>query len=141
MVALLLDYAKYRDIDLATAAIKSIGKIKPPTVVEDLLSILNSSKEEERLVACCRALGQIPDPASIESLAKILKPKGIGFLRKKSSPLLRATAAFSLGQIPHPRVAEVLAPFVDDSDPRVRQVAQAVLNTSKRSLHRKAMKG
>jgi HEAT repeat protein len=126
---LLLDYARNRDIDLATAAFKSLGKLKPPTVVGELISILNSTKEEKRLIACCRTLGQFADPTSIEPLAKILTSSSGFFRRKKSSAMLRATAAFTLGQISHPRVQEVLGHFVNDSDPRIRQIAQTVTNS------------
>jgi HEAT repeat protein len=126
---LLLDYAKNRDIGLATAALKCLGKIKPPTAVGELISILSSTKEEKRLIACCRTLGQFANPTSIEPLAKILTSNSGFFRRKKRSALLRATAAFTLGQISHPRVQEVLSPFVNDSDPRIRQIAQTVTNS------------
>jgi len=124
--SLLFDYANHEDPKMAIIAIKSLGKIKPAGTVDFLLSLLESSKEVERLIACCRALGQIADTAAIEPLAKILSPGSILSLRKRRSSAIRAAAAFALAQIPHTRVSEVLAPYADDRDPRVRQIARSV---------------
>ncbi len=110
---------------MAVVAIKSLGKLKPKGAVDVLVSVLESSKEPERLIACCRALGQIADPAAIEPLAKMVDLGRFLSLRKKRSSLVRATAASALAQIPDPQVAQVLAPYVEDRDPRIRQVAQA----------------
>ena len=125
VTSLLFDYTNHQDPKMAVIAIKSLGKVKPPGAVDILLSLLESSKEVERLIACCRALGQIADPAAIEPLAKMLSPGSILFLRKRRSSAIRATAAFALTQIPHSRVLEVLAPYADDRDPRVRQIARS----------------
>jgi HEAT repeat protein len=128
LVSLLVDRVSHEDPTLATAAIKSLGKIKPSGAVEVLVPLLQSAKDEKRVIASCRALGQIADPASIEPLAQILAPQGFFSLLKKRSPLVRATAAFALAQISHPRVAEVLARHVDDDDDRVRQTARDAVN-------------
>jgi diguanylate cyclase (GGDEF)-like protein len=127
---LLFDYASHEDSTRAVVAIKTLGKLKPPGTVDVLVSLLDHSKETERLIACCRALGQIGDPAAIGPLAKMIAPGGILALRKKRSSLVRATAAFALAQIPDPQVAEVLASYTEDRDPRVRQVAQTQANKS-----------
>ncbi|UCE83195.1 MAG: diguanylate cyclase [Deltaproteobacteria bacterium] len=124
VTSLLLDYANHDDPSTAVAAIKALGKIKPAGATDALVALLDSAKETERLIACCRALGQIADPATIEPLAKMLAPGGFLSLRKKRSNLVRATAAFALAQIPDPRVAEILAPYLEDRDPRVRRIAQ-----------------
>jgi len=133
VVELLLDYAKCQESSLATAAIKCLGRLKMQSAVGELFSLLNSTKEEEQLIACCRALGQIADPASVEHLAKILAPKSRFGLRKGRSARVRAAAAFALGQIAHPSVAEVLAPFVEDRDPRIREIARTVVNNAESS--------
>jgi len=125
VTSLLFDYANHEDPKMAVIAIKSLGKIKPAGAVDVLISLLESSKEIERLIACCRSLGQIADPAAIEPLAKMLPPGSILSLRKRKSSAVRAAAAFALAQIPHARVSEVLAPYVDDRDPRVRQIARS----------------
>jgi diguanylate cyclase (GGDEF)-like protein len=125
ITSLLFDYANHEDPKMAVIAIKSIGKVKPVGALDVLLSLLESSKEAERLIACCRALGQIADPAAIEPLAKMLSPGSILSFRKRRSSAIRAAAAFALAQISHPRVAEVLVPYADDHDPRIRQIAKS----------------
>jgi HEAT repeat protein len=125
VTSLLFDYANHEDPKMAVIAIKSLGKIKPPGAVDVLISVLESSKEVERLIACCRALGQIADPAAIEPLANMLTQGSILSFRKRKSSAVRAAAAFALAQVPNPRVSEILAPYVDDRDPRVRQIARS----------------
>ena len=134
---LLLDYANHEDIGLAMVAIESLGKLKSAGAVDGLVSLLESTKETERLVACCKALGRIADPGGIEPLAKILAPVSFLSLRKKQSSTARATAAFALTQISHPRAAEVLDLYVEDRDPRVRRAALNKMNTPKPSSHAK----
>lgn len=130
---LLLDYANHEDIGLAMVAIESLGKLKSAGAVDGLVSLLESTKETERLVACCKALGRIADPGGIEPLAKIIAPVSFLSLRKKQSSIARATAAFALTQISHPRAAEVLDLYVEDRDPRVRRAALKKMNTPKPS--------
>ena len=127
LTSLLLDYANHEDPKMAVVAIKSLGKLKPAGAVDVLVSLLESSKEIERLISCCRALGQIADPTAIEPLAKMLAPGGLLSLRKKQSSAVRAAAGFALAQISDPRVVEALAQYVDDRDPRIRQVARALV--------------
>ena len=83
LTSLLVDCAHHKDVTIAVAAIASLGKIKPTTAVEVLVSLLDSCKEGERLIACCQALGRIGDPASIDPLAQIMIPRRFFSLRKK----------------------------------------------------------
>jgi diguanylate cyclase (GGDEF)-like protein len=133
VLELLLDFAQNEELSLAITAIKYLGKFKSTRVVNLLVSLLDSDKEQEKLVACCRSLGQIADPSAIDHLAKILAPPRRLFRRKKHNPLLRATAAFALAEIAHPRAAEVLGPFAEDSDPRVREIARARVSAKRPS--------
>ena len=133
VTSLLLDYANQEDQSLAVFAIKSLGKLKSTGVVDALVSLMDSTQDTERLIACCRVLGQIADPAGVEPLAKIMAPGGFFSFRKKKNTRVRATAAFALAQIPHPRVTEVLYLYVEDRDPRVRQSARDHLKTLKSS--------
>ena len=128
LTSLLVERTRHQDPTVATAAITSLGKIKPAGAAQVLVSLLESAKDEKRIIASCRALGQIADPASIEPLAQILAPQGFFSFLKKRSPLVRATAAFALAQISDPRVAEVLARHLEDDDSRVRQAARDVVN-------------
>jgi HEAT repeat protein len=127
-VELLLDYAQGNDRRLALESIECLGKLKPAAAVVGLLSLLKNQKKTDRLLACCRALGQIGDPASIEPLEKILSRKGFLSRLKRGKAELRATAAFALGQISHPRAVDVLSSLENDPDPRVREAAQKCFN-------------
>ncbi len=131
---LLLEYAKSPNPDLATTAIKSLGKLKTPMAVEGLISLLNSIKGMEQKIACCRALGQKAQPESIEPLAKILKAKHIFPGRYKYNAKVRAAAALALRQISHPRVVEILRPVLNDRDPRLREIAYSVVKSHSNSI-------
>ena len=128
VTSLLFDYANHEDPKMAVIAIKSLGRLKPAGAVDVLVSLLNPSQELERVIASCRALGQIADPAAIEPLSQMVARGGFLSFRKKRSSSVRAAAAFALAQIPDPRVAEILGPYVDDRDPRIRQVARSLGN-------------
>jgi hypothetical protein len=132
-IELLLDLAKDQKGNQAVPAIKCLGKLNPPKIDEELIALLNSTKEEDLCIVCCRALGQIASHAAIEPLSKILLPKGFFPFRKKRSVEVRAAAAFALGQISHPRVSEVLAPFVDDGDTMIREIAKSVVRPAESS--------
>jgi diguanylate cyclase (GGDEF)-like protein len=124
VVELLLGYARGPKIGLALEAIKSLGRMKPQGVIEPIVSVMDHTKDTKLLMACCQALGQIGEPSGVEPLLNLLKGKGSFFRRHRKNPQIRATAAFALAQIPHPRVAEMLSPFVEDPDPRVREIAR-----------------
>ncbi|MDA2910513.1 diguanylate cyclase [Nitrospiraceae bacterium AH_259_D15_M11_P09] len=121
---LLMEFAASFDSAVAIGAIKCLGKLKPEGATELLVSVLTSTKETEKAVACCQALGQIADPNSIESLAKILVQKGWFLVTKRWNGEVRGTAAYALRQISDPRVAKVLKPLANDRDPRVKQIAR-----------------
>ena len=108
------------------ASIKCLVKLNPSKADEALKELLDVTKDDELSITCCRALGQIGNPDSIEALSKILVPKGFFLLKKKRSNPVRAAAAFALGRIAHPQAREVLAPFINDGDPRIRDIAISV---------------
>jgi HEAT repeat protein len=124
IVELLLNYARGQHVGLAVDAITCLARVKPQGIIEPIVSLLESAKDTRLLMACCQALGQIGEPAGVEPLLKILKGKGSFFRRYRRNPQIRGTAAFALAQIPHPRVAEILSPFVEDPDARVREIAR-----------------
>jgi HEAT repeat protein len=78
---LLLEQTENEKAHVAVAAIKLLGKLRPPAANEKLLSIMQSDKNEVVVVACCQSLGLIANSASIEPLAKLLASKG--FLRRQ----------------------------------------------------------
>ncbi len=126
---LLLEQTENEKVHVAVAAIKLLGKLRPPAANEKLVSIMQSAKNEEVIMACCQSIGLMANSASIEPLSKLLASKG--FLRRqRHSADVRATAALALAQINHPRVAEVLANYANDNDPRVRQIANSFKRAS-----------
>ncbi len=125
----LLEFVKSHHSDLAVGAIKCLGKLRPEGLEAELVMLLNSSKDDQLCIACCRVLGQIADPGSVEPLAQVLLPKRSLFYRKWRNPQLRAAAAFALGQIQHPRAEEHLVLYINDRDPRVREIARRATNT------------
>ncbi|MGA1863937.1 MAG: diguanylate cyclase [bacterium] len=131
VIEVLMDFAENEETSLATAAIKSLGRFKIPTVGQKILSLLNSTKEEERLIAICRALGQIGDPSSIDPLAKILAPKHFFGFHRKPSIQVRTAAAYALSQIPHKRGTEVLRLYVGDPNPGIKHIAKSALEKVK----------
>jgi len=124
VVELLSDYARSQNIGLAVDAIKSLGRLKSQAALGVLIPLLDATNDTRLMTACCQALGQIGEPAGVEPLLNILKGKGSFFRRKRRSPQVRAAAAFALAQIPHPRIPEILAPFVDDRDLRIKEIAR-----------------
>jgi len=127
---LLLEYADTKEDGLAVAVIRYLGSLQQREATEKLISLLQSSNDEQQLIACCQALGQKADPETIDPLAQVLRPKGFLFLRKRYHEKVRVNAALALAQIDHPRIVEVLARHVDDPDVRVRQIAREIIEKS-----------
>ena len=131
MAGALIENAKTLKGKLAIAAVNTLGKLRPPDAVAELSAVLNSTKEEELRTACCRALGQIAQTDCIEPLAKVLNQKGFISRKPRYSDQVRATAAFALGHIDHPQAMQTLAQFVNDSDQRIRKIAQSAAKSSR----------
>jgi HEAT repeat protein len=125
-IALLLELAKTQTGNLAVSAIKCLGKLKPKNLDETLIDLLDSTKDDDLRIVCCRALGQIASPAAVDPLTRLLVPQGFFPFRKNCHPDVRAAAAYAMARISHPDVRGVLAHFVDDKDPRVQEIARSV---------------
>jgi diguanylate cyclase (GGDEF)-like protein len=137
VTSLILNSAKTLKGELAIAAVNTLGKLRPPEAIEELISLLNSTKEEDLCVACCRALGQIAKPECIGPLAQVLNKKSLIFRRHQFGEQVRATAAFALGQITHQEATETLATLLDDPDHRIRGIAQSVIKTAQSAPRQK----
>ena len=124
MVEWLREFMQSQKPALAASAVKCLGKLKPPDVETELIALLNSTGDDQLRIACCRVLGQIAKPVCIDSLLRLLLPKRSFPFRKNHNSRVRATSAFALGQISHPKAVESLARFVEDRDPRVREIAR-----------------
>lgn len=134
---LLINYSANPETALAVGAIKCLGKVKPPNVSEHLAALLDSTRQTERAVACCQALGQIADPTSIKTLVRVLTQKRSWFFTKRWNAQVRGAAAFAINRIHPARLAEVLKPLLNDQDPRVRQIARSFLKTEDRASRTK----
>jgi len=115
---------------LAARAVKCLSKLRPPNIEADLIALLNSTDNDQLRIACCRALGQIAKPLCVDSLLKLLRPQRSFFFRKNQNSEVRAASAFALGQISHSKASQSLAQFVDDRDPRVREIARKAQATA-----------
>ena len=120
----LQEFLQSRKPALAASAVKCLGKLRPPNIEADLVALLNSTDNDQLRIACCRALGQIAKPLCIDSLLKFLRPQRSFFFRKTQNSQVRAASAFALGQISHSKASQSLARYVDDRDPRVREIAR-----------------
>jgi HEAT repeat protein len=120
----LQEFLQSRKPALAASAVKCLGNLRPPNIETELIALLNSTADDQLRIACCRALGQIAKPLSVDSLLQLLLPKRSFIFRKNQDAQVRAAAAFALGQISHPKATASLVRFVDDHDPRVREIAR-----------------
>ena len=127
LIEVLAPFARSDDLAVAKGAISSMAKFRSANAVDALVSILSSAKQPEVAIACCQALAQIGDPSCLEALVQILGQKKRQLFGRVWGEQVRATAALAVGQINHPRVARILADYVEDSDPRVSQLARSAL--------------
>ncbi len=128
---LLSDFAESENVPVAVGAIKCLGRMKQNGAREKLLSLLRSTRAQEKLIACCQSLGQIGDSAAVEPLCKILLPgrlERILFWRERYGDDVRANAAWALARIDHPKVKEILTACLEDRDPRIREAALSVIS-------------
>jgi HEAT repeat protein len=130
VVALLLHHTKDQRTEVAVSAITSLGKLRAQGVSQELAVLLRSSKVAEIQAACCRALGRIADPSSIEALVAVLAPKRFLLFRRDRDAQVREAAAVALSGMSRPRAVEALARFAGDRDHVVREIVQGVVGTS-----------
>ncbi len=129
-VTALADFAVNENQNYAITAIRTLGKLKHSDAIQTLISLLDTIKENERLITCCRALGKLGNPAAVEPLEKILAPQGLFSVFTKRSAKLRTTAALALAQIPGPMASDALSRHLTSRDPGIRRIAQNRLSTS-----------
>ena len=124
VVELLLEHARGPETELATSVIRWFGRIKAKGVVQEIVSMLTSTHEPARIIACCHALGQSADPVAIEPLATLLSARLALRRRRKWSSEVRAAAALALAKMGHADALAVLEGFTQDKDRAVQRVAQ-----------------
>ncbi len=107
-------------------AAEFLGERKYVPALVDLVGLLNQTSTEELEVVCI-ALGRIGDPAAAEPVSRLLKePKAALFSRGRSTrETVRIRAAWALAQM-GAEGRRFLAPFAEDPNPLVREIAQEV---------------
>ncbi|MGM0454241.1 MAG: HEAT repeat domain-containing protein, partial [Thermodesulfobacteriota bacterium] len=128
VISLLTELAESDDTQLAVFAINTLGKLRPAGLGATLSNIAGKAHDPEVLVAACRVMGQIGDPAAIEPLAKIVMPKRRLLRRKTYDTSVRVAAAYALAQMDDRRADTILQALKNDSDARVRQVVHRYQN-------------
>lgn len=112
------------DSDLRRQAMLSLGALKNPDAVPDLLKFIHARdprlKDREVKKDAIRALGEIGSPEALPPLAELLLRRRFWYRARHDE--LRAAAAAALGEIGDPAAREVLVWAVDD---RSRDVARA----------------
>lgn len=123
MIDLVIPLAQDQDASVAKGAIRCIAHLRSPAAARALTGILEETDDEKITIACCQALGELRHPAGIDALDNVLAQRKPPFFRRRWSQQARVTAVMALKQIQHPRAAQVVARHADDSDPRVRMLA------------------
>jgi diguanylate cyclase (GGDEF)-like protein len=123
IVEIVLEHARGREAEPAAMAIRCLATLKPRGAMKEVLAVLHSARDAQRVIACCQALGQFGDPSAIQALTKILTPRSSFSLRRGWNSSVRNAAALALAQLDAEEAGEVLARFAKDSDPAVRRIA------------------
>ncbi|MDA8403229.1 MAG: HEAT repeat domain-containing protein, partial [Desulfobacteraceae bacterium] len=124
VIELMIELAQGEDADMAISAIGSLGNLKARQAVDTLIQIGEQTDAKELLVAVCRTMGQIADPAFVTTLENILLPRRRLFFQKKTDVPVRIAALYAVSQIPDPRVRPLLMALADDPDSRIREVVK-----------------
>ena len=124
LIDVLLPFVSSKDPGVVKGTIRSLAHLRSAAAADALAGALRSLRDPELVVSACQALGQISHPVGIDALAGILSERKMRFLGFRWEDQVRATAALALRQIPDPAAAAVLESFMDDRDPRVRQLSR-----------------
>lgn len=123
-IDMLVTLAGGDDPDLVIPAIGSLGNLKAFQATETLIRMAEQTDAKELLIAVCRAMGQVADPAFVTTLENILLPRRRLFFQKKSDPSVRIAALYAASRIPDPRVNPLLLALAEDPDLRIREVVK-----------------
>ena len=125
VVELLIEQARGGELELATMVIRFFGRLKAQGIVQEIVSILDTTKEPERVIACCHALGQSQDPFANEALERILAARRSLTWARKWSSEVRVAAATALAKIADEGAVALLSGYLKDRDPALRRVAKS----------------
>ncbi len=117
------EQARGPESEPAAMAIRCLARLEPRGAAAEVLDILRTASDPDRVIACSQALGQLDDPDAIKALAKVLAPRRPFSLRRGWESGVRKAAALALSQLGGEESASVLARYVDDAEPAVRRIA------------------
>ena len=117
----LADALKAQTPNVRASAARALGNMDDPQVVERLIEALADEDVWVRYFSA-RALGRRRDERSVEALKRVIENEEFNHVR--------IAALDSLGQIGGPRVAGIVAEWINDDDADVAHAAQAALEKS-----------
>ncbi|MDY6796167.1 MAG: HEAT repeat domain-containing protein [Actinomycetota bacterium] len=126
------------EVDVRREGARGLGTIDDPRSVDTLLVIIQgksmSGGEEHPRVeeAACLALGRLGPEKAVSVMSDLLRKRTFALRRRSVHPRVKASACYTLGQIGGPEVVEIIRPYLDDSDPIVRNEARKAISTLRR---------
>lgn len=124
VIDLLIQFARTEDMELSIAAINCLGRLKATAAIPELAGIIKTSDVKERLIAACRALGQIGGTGWLPAISRILNPKRRLFFRPRYDPAVRVAAVYAISQLPDAHTQHWIKALAKDSDPRIREAVK-----------------
>ena len=118
------EQARGPEAEPAAMAIRCLARLEPRGASAEVLDILRTARDPDRVIACCQALGQLDDSGAVEALAKVLSPRRPFSLRRGWESGVRKAAALALAQLAGKESVAVLTRYLDDAEPAVRRIAR-----------------
>jgi len=121
------------EVDVRREGARGLGTIDDPRSVDTLLSILQgkslSGGEEHPRVeeAACLSLAKLAPEKAVGQISDLLRVKKFAIRRRTVHPRVKAAACYALGEIGGSEVVDVIHPYLDDSDPIVRNEARKAI--------------
>jgi hypothetical protein len=117
--------------DVRIAAARALGTLRYAPAAKKLAEILASKEirlaDISEKVAFFEAYGMVAGDAAVSTLDKLLNGKG--FLGKRESPEIRASAALALGKVPGAEARASLNKAAREEDPVVRSAVNRALRS------------
>jgi hypothetical protein len=123
------------EVDVRREGARGLGTIDDPRSVDTLLSIMHgkslSGGEEHPRVeeAACLALAKLGPEKAVSQISDLLRVKKFAIRKRTVHPRVQAAACYTLGEIGGPEVVEIIRPYLDDSDPIVRNEARKAIGS------------
>ncbi|MDT8369530.1 MAG: HEAT repeat domain-containing protein [Longimicrobiales bacterium] len=120
----ILVLARLEDADssVRAAAARAVGALNVERGVRALLACLQKEKDDDVIIATCRALGTLNDPAAVPALEK----KAVGSFLSRPPTTVRIAAYQALAAIGTPHARKLLDEAREDRDPEVRAVVEGL---------------